>query len=199
MEKFNIVNADMFENAVIGNSSPFAISFENGDFVLSAYGATKSKQQNLKLISDVIRNSNSVPQDILNWIADLFDPKTKGNYKIKNLTKNGKGAKSAHGAHDHRIAMQFNYLMHEESKRLKGIDEKVLEFESKLKLEKKRVTDIKDESQKYRAGLTKNKITRERAIDQVCKMFKVSRSTVEAALAEDKAMWETPQPEDPCN
>ncbi len=86
-----------FRETVLGLPSDYSCILNNGKLELTFDPIKKGAPQNPKLIADLLRSGQKIPAYIMDWIADLFDSEVEGDYKIKHIPQNGKGAKKVGG------------------------------------------------------------------------------------------------------
>jgi len=82
---------ELVRDTVEGRQSTASCSVSNGRIVFDATPVAKRADQNLKLLSQVLRSDEQLPAIAREWLADLFDPDASSEFRVKELARRARG------------------------------------------------------------------------------------------------------------
>ena len=82
---------ELVRDTVEGRQSTASCSVLNGKISFHAAPVAKRADQNLKLLSEILRSDEPLPAVARKWLADLFDPAAKSEFRIKELSRRARG------------------------------------------------------------------------------------------------------------
>ena len=81
-----------FKDQVEGRPGPTSCVFRDGELQYCSEDIPDSAKPDLKLLADVLRSTIQLPDDIRQWLADLFDPEAGSRFQFRKLEKRQGGA-----------------------------------------------------------------------------------------------------------
>lgn len=103
MAELFITEAQKWEfvrDAVEGRQSTASCSVRNSGIVFDRAPVAKRTTPNLKLLSQILRSEEPLPEIAREWLADLFDPDGVSEFRVKALSRRARGPGRTSHCHD---------------------------------------------------------------------------------------------------
>lgn len=104
---------EFVRDAVEGRQSTASCSVRNDRLVFDAVPVAKRAKPNLKLLSQILRSDEPLPMIAREWLADLFDPDSGSEFRVKEISRRARGPGRTSHCHDWDAAAYAERRMEE--------------------------------------------------------------------------------------